>query len=46
MSRVEFSALLRSIGFKYSYLDEEEALKEANAGKGLLKKLGKSGTNG
>lgn len=40
MSRLEFSALLRSIGFKYSYLDEEEARKEVNAGKGLLKKHG------
>lgn len=29
MSRLEFSAVLRSIGFGYSYLDEGEALKEA-----------------
>jgi hypothetical protein len=34
----EFSALLRTIGFKYSYLDEEELKKEAKASKGLLKK--------
>jgi len=36
MSRVEFSAVLRSIGFRYSYLDE--ALKEVDASKELLKK--------
>ena len=41
MSRLEFSAVLRSIGFKYSYLDEEEARKEVDAGKCLLKKRGK-----
>ena len=40
MSRLEFSAVLRTIGFKYSYLDEEEARKEVDAGKGLLKKHG------
>lgn len=34
----EFSALFRTIGFKYSYLDEEELKKEAKASKGLLKK--------
>jgi len=38
MSRLEFSAVLRSIGFKYSYLDEEELQKEVAAGKDLLKK--------
>jgi hypothetical protein len=37
MSRVEFSAMLRSIGFKYSYLGEEELQKEVAAGKDLLK---------
>jgi len=36
MSRVEFSAVLRSIGFRYSYLDE--ALEEVDASKELLKK--------
>jgi len=36
MSCVEFSAVLRSIGFRYSYLDE--ALKEVDASKELLKK--------
>lgn len=40
MSRLEFSVVLRTIGFKYSYLDEEEARKEVDAGKGLLKKHG------
>ena len=38
MSLTEFSALLRSIGFKYSYLDKEELRKEAKASKSLLKK--------
>ena len=38
MSRLEFSAVLKTIGFKYSYLDEEELKKEAKASKGLLKK--------
>jgi len=38
MSRVEFSAVLRSIGFRYSYLDEDEALNEVDASKELLKK--------
>ena len=38
MSRVEFSAVLRSIGFRYSYLDEDEALEEVDASKELLKK--------
>lgn len=38
MSRVEFSAVLRSISFRYSYLDEDEALKEVDASKELLKK--------
>jgi len=31
MFRYEFSALLRSIGFRYSYLDEDEALEEVGA---------------
>lgn len=31
MSRSEFSALLRSVGFRYSYLDEDEALEEIGA---------------
>ena len=38
MTLTEFSALLRSIGFKYSYLDEEELRKEVKASKSLLKK--------
>lgn len=38
MSRLEFSALLRSIGFKYSYLDEGEAAKESGAAEELVKK--------
>lgn len=38
MSRSEFSALLRTIGFKYSYLDEEELKAEVKASKSLLKK--------
>ena len=38
MSRLEFSAVLRTIGFKYSYLDEEELQKEVDASKKLLKK--------
>ena len=38
MSRQEFSAVLRSIGFKYSYLDEEELQKEVDTAKDLLKK--------
>ena len=40
MSRLEFSAVLRTIGFKYSYLDEEEVQKEVDAGKKLMKKQG------
>ena len=35
MSRSEFSALLKTIGFKYSYLDEEELRAEAKASKSL-----------
>jgi len=31
----EFSALLKTIGFKYSYLDEEELKKEAKASKAI-----------
>jgi len=31
MSRSEFSAVLRSVGFRYSYLDEDEALEEIDA---------------
>lgn len=38
MSLPEFSALLRTISFKYSYLDEQELKKEAKASKILLKK--------
>lgn len=38
MSRQEFSAILRSIGFKYSYLDEEDLQKEVDTAKDLLKK--------
>jgi len=38
MSRLEFSAVLRTIGFKYSYLDEEEAIKEVEAAEELMKK--------
>jgi predicted HTH domain antitoxin len=38
MSRPAFSTLLKSVGFKYSYLDEEEAKKEFKAAKSLLKK--------
>ncbi len=38
MSRSEFSALLKTIGFKYSYLDEKELREEVKASKGLLKK--------
>jgi predicted HTH domain antitoxin len=34
----EFSTLLRTIGFKYSYLDEKELKKELKASKSLLKK--------
>ena len=37
-SRAELSALLRSIGFKYSYLDEQELRKEAKAAEDLLKR--------
>ncbi len=38
MSRLELSALLKTIGFKYSYLDEKESGEEVKAGKSLLKK--------
>ena len=38
MSRLEFSAVLRTIGFRYSYLDEEEACKEMKAAEELMKK--------
>ena len=38
MSRLEFSAVLRTIGFRYSYLDEEEAIKEVEAAEELMKK--------
>jgi len=31
MSRSDFSAVLRSIGFRYSYLDEDEAREELDA---------------
>lgn len=38
MSRPAFSTLLKSVGFKYSYLDDEEAKRELKAAKSLLKK--------
>lgn len=38
MSRLEFSAVLRSVGFKYSYLDEGEALKELGVAEELAEK--------
>jgi predicted HTH domain antitoxin len=38
MSRSEFSGLLKTIGFQYSYLDEKESREEAKASKRLLKK--------
>jgi predicted HTH domain antitoxin len=38
MSRLEFSSLLKTIGFKYSYIDEKESREEAKASKNLLKK--------
>ena len=38
MSRLEFSALLKTIGFKYSYLDEKGSREEVKAIKSLLKK--------
>lgn len=38
MSRLEFSAVLRSIGFEYSYLDEEEASIEVDASKEIKKR--------
>lgn len=38
MSRVEFSAVLRSVGFKYSYLDEDEVRRELESVKKLVKK--------
>lgn len=38
MSRLEFSAVLRTIGFNYSYLDGDEALKEAGAAEELAEK--------
>jgi len=38
MPRLEFSAVLRSIGFKYSYLDDDEALKELGAAEELAEK--------
>jgi predicted HTH domain antitoxin len=34
----EFSALLKTIGFRYSYLDEKESREEVKASKNLLKK--------
>jgi len=37
ISRVEFSLLLRAIGFEYSYLDEVELQKEVAASKDFLK---------
>ena len=38
MSRSEFTALLKTIGFKYSYLDSKEVKEEVKASKSLLKK--------
>lgn len=38
ISRSEFSSMLKTIGFKYSYLDEDELQKEASASKDFLKK--------
>ena len=38
MSRTEFSAVLKTIGFKYSYLDKEEIKKEIVASKVFLEK--------
>jgi len=38
MSRLELSAVLRSISFRYSYLNEDEALKEAGSARDLRKK--------
>lgn len=38
MSRLEFSAVLRGIGFKYSYLDEDEVLREVESARELRKK--------
>jgi len=37
LSRLEFSLLLRTIGFEYSYLDEVELQKEVAASKDFLK---------
>jgi len=36
MSRLEFSAVLRGIGFKYSYLDEGEVPREAGSLKAVI----------
>lgn len=38
MSRLEFSAVLDTMGFRYSYLDEEEAQEEVNISRKLKKK--------
>lgn len=38
MSRSEFSGLLKTIGVKYSYLDDKESREEVKASKSLLKK--------
>jgi predicted HTH domain antitoxin len=38
MSLSQFSTLLHTVGFNYSYLDEEELKKEVKAAKNLLKK--------
>jgi len=37
LSRLEFSLLLRTIGFEYSYLDEVELQKEVAVSKDFLK---------
>ncbi|MFP3952291.1 MAG: UPF0175 family protein [Candidatus Bathyarchaeia archaeon] len=39
MSRIEYSAVLRSIGFEYSYLDEAEARREAEAAEELGRQI-------
>jgi predicted HTH domain antitoxin len=38
ISRSEFSGLLKTINFKYSYMDESESKKEVTASKSLIKK--------
>jgi predicted HTH domain antitoxin len=38
MSRTGFLAVLRSVGFRYSYLDEDEAWEELDAAKEVVGK--------